>query len=372
VGPRAGANSRATGFTLGAGSRHAWTPAVDRTAAHCYRHPDEPTGTAVQRFKIIGTGSEVPDNVVTNDDLAKTVDTSDQWIRERTGIRARRFAAEGTTTSSLAAVAVERACEDAGMAPDELDAIIVGTCTQDTLFPSTACWVQQRLEIRGMPAFDVMAGCTSWLYGLKVAADMVAGNPSLKIAVCGAELFSRVLDFQDRRTCVLFGDGAGATILTGTEGDTGLLSSNWGSDGTLASILQVPAGGAAKPASAATIAAREHYVQMEGSKVFRHAVTLMSSGMLQALRDAGMGPQDVDVFIPHQANQRIMDACLDRTRIDEARVYSVLEHYGNISAASIPVALDEARKAGVLTEGHLLAVTAFGTGLTWGAGVLRM
>lgn len=326
----------------------------------------------MQRFKIIGTGSYLPDNVVTNDDLAKTVDTSDSWIRERTGIRARRFAPEGATTSGLAAEAIRRACAQAQMDPSELDAIIVGTCTPDTLFPSTACWVQEKLEVRGMPAFDVMAGCTSWMYGIKVAADMITANPSARVAVCGAELFSRILDFQDRRTCVLFGDGAGATILGGTDEDVGLLASNWASDGTLASILQVPAGGAAKPATHATVDAGAHFVYMEGSKVFKHAVRAMSSSMLEAVEDAGLQPSDIDVLIPHQANKRIMDACIDRTHVDSERVFSVLENYGNISAASIPVAIDEARRAGVLTAGHRLGVTAFGAGLTWGAGVLRM
>ncbi len=325
---------------------------------------------AVQRFKIIGTGSYLPEKVVTNDDLSEHVDTSDAWIRERTGIGARRFAPETSATSDLAAQAVRRACTDAGIEPGELDVLILGTCTPDTLFPATACWVQEKLGIRGMPAFDIMASCTSWLYGLKVAADMIAGNPSLKIAVCGAEMFSTILDFGDRRTCVLFGDGAGATILTGTQEDAGLLSSNWGSDGTLAGILGVPAGGSAKPASAATVQANEHFVYMEGAKVFKNAVTSMSSGMTQAINDAGITPDDIDVLIPHQANKRIMDACLDRTRISEDRVFSVLEKYGNISAASIPVAIDEARKSGVLKEGHRLGVTAFGGGLTWGAGVL--
>ncbi len=360
--------ARGTGF-----GAQVYAPTVDRMAGRCYRHRADLTGTAaVQRFKIIGTGSYLPDNVVTNDDLAKRVETTDTWIRERTGIRARRYAPEEAATSDLAAEAIRRACSDADMSPAELDGIIIGTCSQDTIFPSTACWVQEKLDVRGMPAFDVMAGCTSWVYGLKVAADMVAGNPSLKIAVCGAELFSRLLDFEDRRTCVLFGDGAGATIITGTEADTGLLAYNWGSDGTLASILKVPAGGSAKPASHATVEAREHFVQMEGSKVFKNAVTMMSSGILEALSAAEMTPADIDVFIPHQANKRIMDACLDRTRIDEERVFSVLENYGNISAASVPVAIDEARKAGVLKDGHLLGLTAFGTGLTWAAGVLRM
>lgn len=325
----------------------------------------------MQRFKIIGTGSFLPDNVVTNDDLAKTVDTSDEWIRDRSGIAERRYVLE-EATSDLAAKAVARACDDAGMEASELDALIVGTCTPDALFPSTACWAQGKLGIQGMPAFDVMAACTSWMYGLKVAADMIAGNPSLKIAVCGAETFSRILDFEDRRTCVLFGDGAGATIITGTQGDTGLLASNWGSDGNLASILGVPGGGSAKPATHATVDAREHFVYMEGGKVFKHAVTAMSSGVLKALEEANLTADDIDVLLPHQANKRIMNACLDRTHIDKSRVFSIIEKYGNISAASIPVALDEARKAGVLAQGHKLAVTAFGGGLTWGSGIIQM
>ncbi len=328
----------------------------------------------MQRFKIIGTGSYLPERVVTNDELSKRVDTSDQWIRERTGIRARRYASDDVSTSDLAAIAIRRACEDAQLDPAQLDGIIVGTCTPDTVFPSTACWAQEKLEIRGMPAFDVMAGCTSWMYGLKVAADMVQANPAAKIAVCGAETFSKVLDFDDRRTCVLFGDGAGVTILSGTEeGDeAGMLASNWGADGNLASILQVPAGGVKHPASLATIEAKQHFVYMEGSKVFKHAVTTLSSGMSAAIEGAGLTPDQLDVFIPHQANSRIMDACLDRTRIQGDIVYSVLEKYGNLSAASVPVAMDEARKAGALRDGQLLGVTAFGAGLTWGAGVLRM
>ncbi len=326
----------------------------------------------MQSFKIIGTGSYVPENVVTNDDLADRVDTSDAWIRDRTGIGARRFASDGTSTSDLAAEAIRHACTDAGIEPRELDGIIVGTCSQDTLFPSTACWVQEKLQVQGMPAFDVMAGCTSWLYGLKVAANWVAGDPNAKIAVCGAEVFSKILDFRDRRTCVLFGDGAGATIISGGDGSTGLLSSNWGSDGTLASILTLPGGGTREPSSHATVDAGRHFVQMEGSKVFKHAVRAMNSSLVEALAEAQVEHEAVDLLIPHQANSRIMEACRERTRIPADRVYSVLEKYGNISAASIPVAMDEARRAGVLRDGQTLAVTAFGTGLTWGAGVLRM
>ena len=325
----------------------------------------------VKSLKIIGTGSFLPDTVVTNDDLAERVDTSDAWIRERTGIKSRRQVEGMTATSDLAAEAIKVACADAGIDPQELDGIIIGTCSQDTIFPSTACWVQEKLGISGMPAFDVMAGCTSWLYGLEVAANWVAGQPDKKIAVCGAEVFSKILDYRDRRTCVLFGDGAGATIVTSGQGDSGVLASNWGSDGTLASILNIPAGGTRLPASQATVDERQHFVYMEGSKVFKHAVRAMSGGLVQAIDEAGIQHEDVDVLIPHQANIRIMEACRERTRIPKEKVHSVLEKYGNISAASIPVAMDEARREGILRDGHLLAMTAFGTGLTWGAAVMR-
>jgi 3-oxoacyl-[acyl-carrier-protein] synthase-3 len=326
----------------------------------------------VKSLKIIGTGSFLPEKVVTNADLADAgVDTSDEWIRERTGIGARRSVEGRTATSDLAAGAIAAACADAGIEPGELDGIIVGTCSQDTIFPSTACWVQEKLGIAGMPAFDLMAGCTSWLYGLEVAANWVAAAPDKKIAVCGAEVFSKILDYQDRRTCVLFGDGAGATIVSGARGDSGVLAFNWGSDGRLASILELPAGGTRMPASHATVDERRHFVYMEGSKVFKHAVRAMSTSLVQAIEDAGVAHEDIDILIPHQANIRIMEACRERVGIPREKVYSVLEHYGNISAASIPVAIDEARRKGVLRDGDLLGMTAFGTGLTWGAAVMR-
>ena len=325
----------------------------------------------MRRLKFLGTGSCLPDKVVTNDDLAERLDTSDAWIRDRTGIGARRVVDEKTSTSDLAAGAIADACREAGMEPGELDGIIVGTCSQDTLFPSTACWVQDRLGVRGMPAFDVMAGCSSFLYGLEVAANWIEVGRAKRVAVCGAEVFSKILDWDDRRTCVLFGDGAGAVIVGKSDGESGILSANWGSDGTLATILQVPAGGTRMPASHATVDEHRHFVYMEGSKVFKHAVRAMSGSLVQALDEAGLGPDDVDVLIPHQANIRIMEASRERAGIAPSKVYSVLEGYGNISAASIPVAICEAKRAGVLRDGHILAMTAFGTGLTWSAAVMR-
>jgi 3-oxoacyl-[acyl-carrier-protein] synthase III len=326
---------------------------------------------AVKSIKIIGTGRYLPDRVVTNDDLAERMETSDDWIRDRTGIRARRVVAPDIATSHLAARAIADACTEAGIEPAQLDGIIVGTCSQDTLFPSTACWVQDHLQIRGMPAFDIMAGCSSFLYGLEIAAGWLAGSSPKRIAVCGAEVFSKILNYDDRRTSVLFGDGAGAAIVTQGEGDSGVIASNWGSDGTLAAILTVPAGGTRMPASHASVDERAHTVHMEGSKVFKNAVTAMSQSMLEALAEAGILPDEVDVFIPHQANSRIMEATRERVKIPVEKVFSVLDKYGNISAASIPVAICEARAAGVLKDGDILAMTAFGTGLTWASAVMR-
>jgi 3-oxoacyl-[acyl-carrier-protein] synthase-3 len=331
-------------------------------------------GKRVRSVKIVGTGRYLPEKVVTNDDISRRVDTSDEWIRERTGISTRRVVEGTTATSELAARAVARACDDAGLQPGELDGIIVGTCSPDTLFPSTACWVQQSLGIRGMPAFDVMAGCSSFLFGLDVAANWIGMGRAKRVAVVGAEVFSKILDWDDRRTCVLFGDGAGAAIVTAAEdGDpAGILAANWGCDGTLAEILQVPAGGTRRPATHATVDELAHTVYMEGSKVFKHAVRSMSQAMLDAVAEASLSPADVDMFIPHQANLRIMEATRERAKIPADRVFSVLHKYGNISAASIPVALAEAREEGALRDGQILALTAFGTGLTWAAAVLRM
>jgi 3-oxoacyl-[acyl-carrier-protein] synthase III len=326
----------------------------------------------VRSLKLLGTGRCLPDKVVTNDDLAVRLDTSDGWIRERTGIAARRVVDAKTSTSDLAAVAIADACQEAGIEPGELDGIIVGTCSPDTLFPSTACWAQARLGVRGIPAFDVMASCSSFLYALEVATAWVAGGRAKRIAVCGAEVFSKILNWDDRRTCVLFGDGAGAVIVGPGDGRSGILAANWGSDGTLVSILGVPAGGTRMPASHATVDEAAHTVYMEGAKVFKHAVRAMSGSLLQAMEDAGIGPDEVDVFIPHQANIRIMEASRERAGIAPEKVYSVLEGYGNISAASIPVAICEAKRAGVLRDGQILAMTAFGGGLTWGAAIMRV
>ncbi len=313
----------------------------------------------------------MPDNIVTNDDLADRLDTSDGWIRDRTGIGARRVADPKTATSDLAAGAIADACAEAGIEPGELDGIIVGTCSPDALMPSTACWTQNKLGVGGMPAFDVMAGCSSFHYGLEVAANWIESGRAKRVALCGAEVFSKILDWNDRRTCVLFGDGAGAVILGPGDGVSGILSASWGSDGRLAPILGVPGGGTRMQASQATLDEGLHTLHMEGPKVFKHAVRSMTACLVEAMEQAGITPEEVDVLIPHQANVRIMEASRERCRIPADRVYSVIEGYGNLSAASIPVAICEARRAGVLQDGKVLAMTAFGAGVTWGSAVMR-
>lgn len=324
------------------------------------------------RFKILGTGCFLPSKILTNVDLERMVDTSDQWIVERTGISSRRIVEGDTSTSDLAAGAVRAACEAAQIEVDQLDALIVATSTPDTKFPSTACWTQKKLGIRGMPAFDVNAGCTGWLYALELASAMVTAGSARHVAVCGAEVMSKSINWEDRRTCVLFGDGAGACVVgPSPDGESGYLAHNWGADGNLASVLYHPAGGSQMPASEKTVGEKLHSVHMEGNAVFLHAVRSMSGAAAQALSDAGVEAKDISLLVPHQANIRIMEATRERVGIDAERVYSNLHKYGNMSAASVPVAVDEAFREGRIKDGDAILLTAFGTGLTWAAGVLR-
>ena len=321
-------------------------------------------------LKILATARALPPRVLTNAELEAMVDTSDSWIRERTGIRERRIAAPGVATSDLAAEAVLAACAAAGIEASALDAIIVGTSTPDTLFQSTACWLQHKLGLRGPAAFDVSAGCSGFLYGLEIASGLIHGG-ARHIAVVGAEVMSRVINWQDRSTCVLFGDGAGAAILGPGDGRSGILGSAWGADGNLARVLYQPAGGSRAPASQETVAALAHTVHMEGNTVFKHAVTAMSEAATQAMARAKITPDQVDLLIPHQANTRIMEAARARTGVPAERLFSIVERYGNMSAATIPVALDEAREQGRIKDGDIVVMTAFGTGFTWAASVLR-
>lgn len=325
----------------------------------------------MKSLKIVGTGVSLPPKVVTNDDLSRMVDTSDQWIADRTGIRERRVAAEDVSTSDLCAEALRAACEDAAIAPGDLDALIVGTSTTDTLFPSTACWVQHKLGFSGPAAFDVSAGCSGFLYGLELASALLVAGSAKRVAVVGGEAMSKVVNWTDRSTCVLFGDGAGAAIVTRGQGDSGVLASNWGADGKLAPILYQPAGGSRRPASHETVDAMAHTVHMEGNTVFKHAVLAMTNAAKTAMERAEIGADEVDLFIPHQANIRIMEVARQRVGVPREKMMVVLDKYGNMSAATIPVALHEAREAGRIADGSIVVMTAFGTGFTWGGTVLR-
>ncbi|KIG17232.1 3-oxoacyl-[acyl-carrier-protein] synthase, KASIII [Enhygromyxa salina] len=313
----------------------------------------------------------VPQRIMTNFDIAKLVDTSDEWVTERTGIKQRHIADAETSSATLGARALANACERAGMQTANLDAIVVATSSPDTLFPSTGCWIQNELGIRGMPAFDVAAGCSGFLYALEVAACMLVAGSGKRIGVVGCEVMSKVVDWTDRSTCVLFGDGAGAAVIESCEQDVGLLSSNWGADGSLAPILYLPAGGTRTPATEQTVKDGLHMVQMKGNTVFRHAVRAMTAASKAALASANLTAADVDLLIPHQANMRIMEACRQRLDVPVEKMISIVDRYGNMSAATIPIAIHEAREAGRMPDGSTVAMAAFGTGLTWAGAVLR-
>ncbi len=320
---------------------------------------------------MLSTGSAVPDKVLTNFDLEKMVDTTDEWIRTRTGIRERRIADENTATSDLVIEASKRAMKEAGVGPGDLDAIIVGTVTPDMLFPSTACFVQKGLGIKDIPAFDVSAACSGFIYGLEIAQGLITNNTSQLILLAGAETLSKILDWTDRSTCVLFGDGAGACVLTGTEDDKGVLSIHLGADGSLGDLLKQPAGGSRYPASHETVEKKLHYVKMKGNDVFKYAVRAMEQSGIKALEKANLTCQDVDLLIPHQANLRIIQATAKRLGLPMEKVLVNIDRFGNISAGSIPIALDEANRRSLIKEGDIVLLDAFGGGFTWGAAVIR-
>lgn len=322
--------------------------------------------------RILGTGRSVPDNVVTNHDLAARMDTSDEWIRERTGIRERRIAPDGVRTSELCEQAARRALEAAGVEPGELDLVIVGTATPDMPFPSTACFLQERLGIRGQMAFDLTAACTGFLYGLTVAEQFVSSGACRRALVVGAELLSRIVDWTDRGTCVLFGDGAGAAVVGPSEDPgRGILAARMAADGAHWGILNMPGGGTAHPTTPETVAAGLHKVKMQGNEVFKVAVRALQEMAELVLQEAGVAGEDLDLFLPHQANRRIIDAVAKRLRVPDEKVYVNVDRYGNTSAASIPIALDEVVRAGRVKPGDLLLLDAFGGGVTYGAVLLR-
>ncbi len=319
---------------------------------------------------ITGVGSALPPRVVPNDWFEDIIDTSDQWIRDRTGIEARHFADEGTVTSDLAVEAGRAALESAGVRPQQVDMIVVATTTGDMPFPSTAVWMQRKLGV-SCPAFDVQAACAGFSYGLSTATAFVTAGMAETVLLVGAEVFSRILNFTDRGTCILFGDGAGAAVIQAAA-QPGIIGTTLGADGSAAQILLVPGGGSSEPASHQTVDARRHTVAMpNGREVFKRAVTEMAAACRELLEKSGFTADDVDLLIPHQANARIMTAVAERLGVPAERAVIDVAEVGNTSAASIPIALDRAWRAGRIHEGDLVLFTSFGAGLTWGATLVR-
>lgn len=319
-----------------------------------------------------GIGSYAPEKRLSNDDLAKIVDTSDEWIRSRSGISSRCIASQEEPPSEMAARAAEKAIANAGISKDEIDLLIVGTMTPDNPFPSTACYVQAKLGLRTIPAFDISAACSGFLYILESAYHMLRSGNYRNALIIGAEKMSSTLDWQDRATCVLFGDGAGAAVLS--KEDTpgiGILGSVLGADGCQTDLLHMPGGGAAQPITAENIDQRDHFLKMNGREVFKLAVRGMEHAILSLLKEHNLSIDEIDCLIPHQANIRIIQALGKQLSLPIDKVFTNLEKYGNTSAASIPLALDEAHQAGRIRSGDTIVLVAFGAGLTWGATLIK-
>jgi 3-oxoacyl-[acyl-carrier-protein] synthase-3 len=321
---------------------------------------------------IAGTGRAVPEKVLTNADLEKLVETSDEWIIARTGIRERHMAAEGETLSDLCVAAGTQALAAAGVAAKDLDAVLIATVTPDQPIPAVACLVQQKLGAKKAAAWDQNAGCSGWLYGLHIADGLVQAGKAKNILLIGGELLTRYTDYTDRGTCVLFGDGAGATLLRATKSDRGVLASTIRSDGEGSSFIQMPGGGSSYPPTRPeTLEQRLPFIKMMGGETFKIAVRSMVDVCRDVLNESGFEPGEVSWLVPHQANDRIIQAVGERLGIPRERCIVNIERYGNTSSASIPIALDEAARDGRVKRGDLILFTAFGAGLTWGAALVR-
>ncbi len=324
------------------------------------------------RARILGIGAYSPEKVLTNHDLEKMVDTSDEWIVERTGISERHIAADDEASSDLATQAGRRAIADAGLMADDIDLLICASVTGDMPFPATACFVQANLGLKNAAAFDIAAGCTGFLYGLNLAQGLIRSGAYRRILLIGGEVLSRTLDWTDRATCVLLGDSAGAVVLgPAAEDEGGILATRIASDGTKAELLYIPGGGSRNPASHQTVDDRLHYFKMNGRETFKHATRNMAAIAKQVLEDSGLGLDDVNLLVPHRANLRIITYIAEQLGVPMEKVYTNVQRYGNTSSASIPLALTEARERGKLKKGDVVLMVAFGTGLTWGATLLR-
>ncbi|MEI6656437.1 MAG: beta-ketoacyl-ACP synthase III [Verrucomicrobiota bacterium] len=321
---------------------------------------------------IAGTGSYVPEKILTNAELATRVDTSEEWILTRTGIRERRIAADDETTSQMATHAARRALEQAGLTADELELIIVATITPDTPTPATACYIQQNLGATRAVAFDISAACSGFLYAMKIAKRLIASGAFKNAIIIGAEKLSSVTNWEDRSTCVLFGDGAGAAVLRiAGPGEGSIIATEMGTDGALTHLLQIPGGGTACPITAANVNDHLGTLRMLGKEVFKHAVNRMKEAAEKVIARAGLQAEDIACVIPHQANLRIIDAIADRLAVPNERVFINLDRYGNTSAAAIAIALDEANRSGAFKRGDHIVLVVFGAGLTWAAAAIR-
>ncbi len=320
---------------------------------------------------IAGTGASLPSRVLTNHDLERMVDTSDEWITTRTGIKERRIAGEGEPVSLFAIEASRRALENADLPASALDLIVCATVTPDRLIPATSCFIQKRLGAPAAAAFDIQAGCSGFLYALQIARMGVVTGEYRAALVIGAELLSKYLDWSDRTTCVIFADGAGAAVVTPGESPRGILATSLRTDGEMADFITIIAGGTEKPTTLETVKNGEHYIRMRGNETFKIAVRSLEEVSREVLAREGLEAKDVDLFVPHQANQRIIDAVATRLGIEASKIYMNIDRVGNTSAASIPVALDEAWRAGLIERGDTILLAAFGAGLTWAASLVR-
>jgi 3-oxoacyl-[acyl-carrier-protein] synthase-3 len=324
-----------------------------------------------RRVKFLGTGSYVPERVLTNFDFEKLVDTSDEWITERTGIKERRVASENETTSTLATAASQKALEAAGVSPEEIDMIIVATITPDTIFPSTGCYLQKNLGCREIPAFDVLAACSGFIYACAIGKAMIQSNSAGKVLVVGAECLTRITDYEDRGSCILFGDGAGAAVLGESNDESGFITCNLYSAYDEEGMMVLPAGGSKYPATQETVKNKMHYMRLKGRDIFRFAVIEMNNMLERELSNNGIRMDDVKYIIPHQVNMRILEAAAGRFNISMDKIYTNLDRYGNTSAASVPLALDEAVRKGLIEKGDLILMVAFGGGKTWASSLVR-
>ncbi|MEI7865836.1 MAG: beta-ketoacyl-ACP synthase III [Chthoniobacterales bacterium] len=330
------------------------------------------TSSVLRPVAVAGTGKYVPEKVLTNADLQRMVDTSDEWITERTGIKERRIAGENEATSDLAIKAGREALENAGVKAGDLDLIIVATVTPDMAFPATACFVQKALGAPKATCFDVSAACSGFLYGVEIARQFIATGAAQNALVIGADKLSAIIDWTDRNTCVLFGDGAGAAVLQpAKEGQGEIISIHSGSNGNLDDILSVPGGGSRLPLTAENIGSKANTMKMSGREVYRHAVTTMMGAAKEAIALAGLTMDDIECFIPHQANLRIIETIADKLHVPMERFFVNLQSYGNTSAAAVAIALDEAQRTGRIKRGDHILMVVFGGGLTWASSVLR-